>query len=403
MWSLSSTIGSPTVHFLFSNFTQSSSKRVLRSVMSNQQTFDFLTGYGSQGKARANDLSDVECEQNSQFVPEPVKAFRDGTDWQSVEPDCLLPASVIEVGSPRDDLKFDAVATESQKREAVLRKLRVDLGCVVSENTEHQTQSLYSTGSETIDEMLPRGGLRRDAITEWVADSESSGAATLSLIAVANLLNGAGKSGPLVVVCSESGFYPPAAIALGLPVDRIIWVRPKRHADLVWAIDQALRCESVAAVWAYAGSHLDDRDARRFQLASEAGKTAGLLVRPAASRGSPSFAEVRFHIKHLVTASHQDPFDSVVSSRGSIREEIAVQTHRTLQVTVDRCRGGTSGQQTAVQIDDRGGLHTLHWHQNSDSSTGCSKDNRYEAAAVHLASQLAHPKTAKRVSTSRTA
>ena len=133
-------------------------------------------------------------------------------------------------------------------------------------------------------------------------------------------------------------------------------------ADLVWAIDQALRCEAVAAVWAYAGVHLDDRDARRFQLASEAGKTAGLLVRPAASRGRPSFAEVRFHVKHLATGSHHDPFDSVVSSRGSIREETAVQSHRALQVTVDRCRGGTSGQQTAVQIDDHGSLHTMHWH-----------------------------------------
>ena len=173
-------------------------------------------------------------------------------------------------------------------------------------------------------------------------------------------------------------FYPPAAISLGLPVDRIIWVRPKRHSDLVWAIDQALRCESVAAVWAYAGVHLDDRDARRFQLASEAGKTAGLLVRPTASRGRPSFAEVRFHVKHLATGSHHDPFDSVVSSRGSIREEIAVQSHRALQVTVDRCRGGTSGQQTAVQIDDHGSLHTIHWHHNSVSSTGCSKGNRYE-------------------------
>ncbi len=377
--------------------------RVLRSVMSNQQTFDFLAGYCSQGKARANDLSVRECEQNSQPVPEPVKAFRAGTDWQSLESRRFSPASLAEVGRPLDDSEFDALASESQDRESVLRQLRVDLGCVLSGQAEDQAQAIYSTGSESIDEMLPRGGLRRDAITEWVADSESSGAASLSLIAAANLLNVSVKSGPLVVVCGESGFYPPAAMSLGLPVDRIIWVRPKRHADLVWAIDQALRCESVAAVWAYAGVHLDDRDARRFQLASEAGKTAGLLVRPAASRGRPSFSEVRFHVKHLATASHQDPFDSVVSSRASIREEIAVQSHRTLQVTVDRCRGGVSGQQTAVQIDDHGSLHAIHWHHESVSSTGCSKDNRYETAAVHLASELAHPKTAKRVATSRRA
>ena len=371
--------------------------------MSNQQTFDFLTGYCSQGKACPNDLSEVDCEQNSRSVPEPVKAFRAGTDWQSLEAQRFSPALVAEVDKPLNGSELDALATESQDRESVVRKLRVDLGCVLSGQVEQQAKAHYSTGSESIDEMLPRGGLRRDAITEWVADSESSGAASLSLIAATNLLKVSIKSGPFVVVCGESGFYPPAAMSLGVPVDRIIWVRPKRHADLVWAIDQALRCESVAAVWAYAGVHLDDRDARRFQLAAEIGKTAGLLVRPAASRGRPSFAEVRFHVKHLATANHQDPFDSVVSSRGSIREEIVVGSQRTLQVTVDRCRGGTSGQQTSVQIDDHGILHATHGHHDSGSSTGCSKDNRYETAAVHLASELAHPKTAKRVATSRRA
>ena len=371
--------------------------------MSSQQTFDFLAGYCSQGNARANDFSEGKRELNSQSVPELVKAFRAGTDWQSLESECFSPASVADFGSLLDDSGVEVLASENQDREAVLRKLRVELGCVLSGQAEHQAQALYSTGSESIDKLLPRGGLRRDAITEWVGDSESSGAASLSLIAAANLLNISVKSGPLVVVCGESGFYPPAAISLGLPVDRIIWVRPERHADLVWAIDQALRCEPVAAVWAYAGVHLDDRDARRFQLASEAGKTAGLLVRPTASRGRPSFAEVRFHVKHLATASTHDPFDSVVSSGGSIREEIAVQSHRTLQVTVDRCRGGTSGKQSTVQIDDHGSLHTIHWHHDSVSSTGCSKDNRYETAAVHLASELAHPKTTKRAATSRRA
>ena len=370
--------------------------------MSNQQTFDFLTGHCSEGKSRVNGLSHAESERSSQAVPEPGKAFRAGTDWQSFKSRNFSPASVAEVDSPLDDSGLNALVAESQDRDSILRKLRVDLGCVLS-GGENETQAVYSTGSEAIDEMLPRGGLRCDAITEWVADSESSGAASLSLIAAANLLNVSVKSGPLVVVCGDSGFYPPAAVSLGIPVERIIWVRPKQHADLVWAIDQALRCEAVAAVWAYAGTHLDDRDARRFQLASEVGKTAGLLVRPAASRGRPSFAEVRFHVKHLATASRQDPFGSVVSSQGSIREETAIQSHRTLQVAVDRCRGGSSGQQVAVQIDDRGSLHTVHWHHDSLTSTGCSKDNRYETAAVHLASELAHPKTAKRAAARRRA
>ncbi|MDB4476696.1 hypothetical protein N9018_00685 [Rhodopirellula sp.] len=376
--------------------------------MSNQQTFDFLAGYCPQGEtrvkdvARVDDLSAGQCDQGSQPVPEPVKEFRAGTDWQCLEQRNLSPASVAESGHPLDGQGVDALAAEKQDRESVLRKLRVELGCVLP-GSENETQAIYSTGSESIDGMLPRGGLRREAITEWVAASESSGAAALSLIAAANLLKFSVKSGPLVVVCGESGFYPPAAVSLGLSVDRIIWVRPKRHADLVWAIDQALRCESVAAVWAHAGPHLDDRDARRFQLASEAGQTAGLLVRPAVTRGRPSFAEVRFHVKHLATTSQQNEAGSGVNSQGNICDETAVQSHRALQITVDRCRGGTSGQQTAVRIDDQGNLRAMPWHHDSLLSPGCSKDNRHETAAVHLASELAHPKTTKRVVASRRA
>jgi hypothetical protein len=370
--------------------------------MSNQQTFDFLNGDCSQSKTRVKDLSHGEGERGSPQVSRAVKEFRAATDWQSLDCNRISSASVAEGDCSGDDSELGALVAESQDRESVLRKLRNDLGCLLPK-TGNETQAIYSTGSESMDEMLPRGGLRRDAITEWVADSESSGAAVLSLIAAANLLSISVKSGPLVVVCGESGFYPPAAVALGLSVDRIIWVRPKRHADLVWSIDQALRCESVAAVWAHAGAHLDDRDARRFQLASEAGQTAGLLVRPAASRGKPGFAEVRFHVRHSTTPSKRDAIGSVVSSQGRIRSEVAVQSHRALQVTVDRCRGGVAGQQTAVQIDDQGNLHAVPWHHEPSASTGFSGDNRHETAAVHLASELAHPKTAKRVAASRRA
>ena len=370
--------------------------------MSNQQTFDFLNGDCSQGKTCVKDLSHEEDERGSLRVPGAVKEFRAGTDWQNLDCDQVSLVSVAESDCSGDDSAIGALVAESQDRDSVLRKLRNDLGCVLP-GAENEAQTIYSTGSRAMDEMLPRGGLRRDAITEWVAGSESSGAAALSLIAAANLLSISVKSGPLVVVCGESGFYPPAAVALGLAVDRIIWVRPKRHADLVWSIDQALRCESVAAVWAHAGAHLDDRDARRFQLASEAGKTAGLFVRPAASRGRPSFAEVRFHVGHLISPPEYEPIDCVVSTQGSIRSEVAKQSHRGLAVTVDRCRGGVAGQQIAVQIDDRGNLHAVPWHHESSGSTGCSGDNRHETAAVHLASELAHPKTAKRVAASRRA
>ena len=43
--------------------------------------------------------------------------------------------------------------TQEQHRETVLRKLRVDLGCVLSE-AEEGSQAVYSTGSDSLDGLL---------------------------------------------------------------------------------------------------------------------------------------------------------------------------------------------------------------------------------------------------------
>ena len=124
--------------------------------MSNQQTFDFLAGYCPQGEtrvkdvARVDDLSAGQRDQGSQPVPEPVKEFRAGTDWQCLKQRNLLPASVAESGHPLDGQGVDALAAEKQARESVLRKLRVELGCVLP-GSENETQAIYSTGSESID------------------------------------------------------------------------------------------------------------------------------------------------------------------------------------------------------------------------------------------------------------
>lgn len=270
-----------------------------------------------------------------------------------------------------------AAAHQQTDRESVLRELRAKVGCVDSPANSIET---LSTGSDAINHLLPRVGLRLDAITEWVAEADGSGAAALSMITVATHLRSPHAHGPVVVVCGQNDFYPPAAVALGVPAERIVWVRPIRHADMVWAIDQALRCESVAAVWAHVGANLDDRDARRFQLAAETGRTPGLFVRPAAVRGRPSFADVRLHVQTKLST------DSL---------------GRVMNVTLDRSRGAAVGRSVWVQIDDRmiddrmiderGNRCVARIRQVTPQQLGISKN---ETAAVRLASELAHPKTA---------
>lgn len=350
--------------------------------MVNQQTFDFLEAKplpASRGRklgasAQAIVAEPIPSESVSRHItgPPPMKTSVRLPSTKSPS------ASVPSASVPSASLPSECPNPGAMSRAETLRQLRAQLE--QKNGSASVSNETLSTGCQQIDDWLPRGGLRCDAITEWVAEGEGCGASTLSLLTAAMRLSQAESSGgPLVVVSgpasgSRAGFYPPAGKALGVPMERLIWVRPKQHADLVWAVDQALRCRSVAAVWAEIGASLDDRDARRFQLAAEKGGTPGLFVRPAAVRGRPSFAEVRFQVAPLV--SDTDHCD--LSGGGD----------RLMQITLDRCRGGKVGQQAWVRLDDRARLQSI-----TLPSSGTASD---DTTILPLAAELAHPKSSSR-------
>jgi hypothetical protein len=332
--------------------------------MATQQTFEFLD---IQKKAVPTGET-----TGDRFTPRAESRDYALATLPTLEKTSLPAASASgETGKPR------------RGQEAVLRELRAKVGCVSTApdgdgDVGVGVGEVLSTGSEAINRLLPRGGLRPNAITEWVAEADGCGAAALAMITAATHLNSSRGRGPLVVVSGQDNFYPPAAVSLGISANRIIWVQPTRHADLVWAIDQALRCESVAAVWAHVGANLDDRDARRFQLAAETGHTPGLFIRVATTRGRPSFADVRFHVGNL------EKIPRLADSRS---------LGRVMNVTLDRCRGAHGGRNVWVQIDDQARIH-----QVTPQQLGISKD---ETAAVRLASELAHPKTSNQKASRR--
>ena len=162
------------------------------------------------------------------------------------------------------------------------------------EGTDNTTvEQIVSSGCVAFDRFLPRGGLRRGSLVEWLSASCGSGAGTLALMAAREASR---AGGAIVVMDRKHWFYPPAAAALGVDLKNLILVRTTKEQDEMWALDQALRCPGVAAVWAPLDEKLDPRNFRRLQLAAESGTSIGLLLRPAKVRGQPSWSDLQISV-----------------------------------------------------------------------------------------------------------
>jgi len=189
------------------------------------------------------------------------------------------------------------------------------------------------SGCNALDHLLPEGGFRRGTLVEWLSPGEGIGAGTLALLAA----RGACQNGRMLAVLDPRGeFCPTAAVRLGITPEQLLVVQPQGAADHDWAIDQVLHSPAVAAVLAWPKT-IDVRTFRRWQLAAEEGGSLGLLLRPAAARSEPSWADLRLLV---------EPQPIAPTNRLRFRNL------RPLRITLLRCRGGTAGRSVDVELDD---------------------------------------------------
>jgi protein ImuA len=210
-----------------------------------------------------------------------------------------------------------------------------------------------STGSPALDCLLPAGGLRRGTLVEYLTSTSGSGAGTLALAAAREACH----EGRALVVLDRpaSCFYPLAAAAWGIDLSRLLVLRPANEADALWALDQALRCPGVGAVWARLDQR-DVRDFRRLQLAAECGGTIGLLIRSARCRGQPTWADVQFEVRTVrqkdgggrMKDEERFRYSSFILPPSSFAWQLSVE--------LVRCRGAADGQAVVLELDEKSGV-----------------------------------------------
>jgi hypothetical protein len=164
--------------------------------------------------------------------------------------------------------------------QSIISQLREQIGPVRS------GRDCFATGT-MIDELLLHGSFRRGTLVELFG----SGTALAMVLARAALR----PVGALAVIDPARRFYPPALASIGIDLDRLVVVQP---ADPNWIAIQALSCPAIDAVLCWP-NRLQDKMFRRWQLAAECGGSVGLLVRPNAAQGSPSWADTQLVVSPL--------------------------------------------------------------------------------------------------------
>lgn len=273
----------------------------------------------------------------------------------------------------------------------VLSQLSQDVARMERGGKQAMTDRI-SSGCEAMDACLPGRGYYPGTLVEYLRSTPACGATHLALAAAAQAMQHHG--GFLVIVDHAKQFYPPVLATHRIDLTKVILVRPDTAADTIWAIDQSLRNTAVAAVVSELNS-LDDRAARRLQLAAQRGGAKhggglGLLIRGAAARHAPSWAEVQWLIRPV---------------RGNPTDYTPMQNHfmcqssryagRRLSVQLTRVRGGVPSRQLELRIEQQTGAIVTVDERNRHA--GASRAGQ-GADAMHLASELAHSTRSSRPS-----
>jgi protein ImuA len=195
-------------------------------------------------------------------------------------------------------------------------------------------------GLRDIDAVLPWGGLPAGGLHEIRAERPDRPAAALGFAAFCLGRLARCRKGPLVWVRLGDELYAPGLAELGLPVERLLLVRPARAAETLWSLEEALRCRAVAGLLGDVHG-LDFKAARRLSLATRASGVPALLFNHAAPLAA---VLTRWRVAAVPSAA---PLGVGVGAAN-------------WRLTLERCRGMAGGDAEAAP----------HWQMEVKHATG---------------------------------
>lgn len=132
-------------------------------------------------------------------------------------------------------------------------------------------------GLGPINESFPNASFPLGAVHEFLSEQKEAAASTSGFIAglLSHLM---GSTGATLWISSSRTLFPPALKIFGTEPDRFIFLDLKKEKDVIWAMEEALKCNALAAVVGEM-REIDFTASRRLQLAVEQSQVTGFIIR----------------------------------------------------------------------------------------------------------------------------
>jgi len=129
----------------------------------------------------------------------------------------------------------------------------------------------------TINHSFPNSVFPLGVNHEFICNNNESLTASSGFIAgmLSTLLK---KGGAAIWISSSHTIFPPALVSFGINPAQFIFIRLRNRNQILWTIEEALKCEGLTAVVGEP-SFIDLAISRRLQLATEQSGVTGFLLR----------------------------------------------------------------------------------------------------------------------------
>ena len=135
------------------------------------------------------------------------------------------------------------------------------------------------------------------AVHELISENRESAAPNNGFVTA--ILSGLMKQGGLTIWIGKSRtLFPPALTYFGISPDRIIFLELQNDKDILWSMEEALKCAGLAAVIGEIPD-ISFTNSRRFQLAVEQSGVTGFILRSGPRNLNPNSCIARWKIKSL--------------------------------------------------------------------------------------------------------